>query len=85
MNEFSPLFCNILQVSSLQNYLRKCEDFYFVLDKISIFTFTKNTFEQRYLDMIAHYKLALALANRKPGLLTLLNIRRGADQAEVLI
>ena len=30
--------------------------------------------------MIAHYKLALALVNRKPGLLTLLNVRRGADQ-----
>ena len=40
----------------------------------------KNTFEQRYLEMIANYKLALALVNRKPGLLTLLNVRRGADQ-----
>ena len=41
----------------------------------------ENTFEQRYLEMIAHYKLALVLVNWKPGLLTLLNvIRRGADQ-----
>ena len=31
-------------------------------------------------EMIAHYKLALVLVNWKPGLLTLLNVRRGADQ-----